>query len=227
METGFISEEFSLHYQRSLFSAMTSLVRETVQSIDKKSSTLPPDVQETAKEIAAKRETLLFELKKIYRKKFDVLKIRIHGDMGLRHVLLTGKDLLIHDFGGNPLKPFSERRLKRSPLRDVAAMIHSLYYASYKGFMGSAHIAADDLKSLLPFADLWAHYMSNFFIKAYQEETKGFAFIPEEKEDMDTLITCYLIERSLQWLNYELNHNPKKAALMVKVTETIIRQHDI
>ncbi len=227
METGFISEEFSLHYQRSLFSAMTSLVRETVQSIDKKSSTLPPDVQETAKEIAAKRENLLFELKKIYRKKFDVLKIRIHGDMGLRHVLLTGKDLLIHDFGGNPLKPFSERRLKRSPLRDVAAMIHSLYYASYKGFMGSAHIAADDLKSLLPFADLWAHYMSNFFIKAYQEETKGFAFIPEEKEDIDTLITCYLIERSLQWLNYELNHNPKKAALMVKVTETIIRQHDI
>jgi len=226
-EAGFSTEEFSLHYQRSLFSSMTSLVREVVQSIQKKSESLPDADRETAKKIAEKRENLLLELKNIYRKKFDVLKIRIHGDMGLRHVLLTGKDLLIHDFGGNPLKPFSERRLKRSPLRDVAAMIHSLYYVAYKGFSGSSHIVADDVNGLLPFADLWVHYMSNFFIKAYQEETKGFAFIPEEKADMDTLIRCFLLERSLQWLNYELNHNPKKAALMVKITETIMKEHDM
>ena len=218
----FLPEEFSLHYQRSLFSSMTTLVRETVQSIGKKILDLPEFIRADARAIVEERENLLDEMKKIYTRKFDVLKIRIHGNMNLRHVLLTGKDLLIHDFAGNPLQPFSARRLKRSPIRDLAAMVHSFYAVAYEGILSSSHVEADEQQSFLPFADLWAYFMSSFFLRAYQEETKGRAFIPAVKEDFETLLNSFLLEHSLQWFNYELNHNPLKAEVMLRVLETIM-----
>lgn len=227
IEISFVPEEFSLHYQRSLFSSATSVVREAMENMNKKRNELPSSIYALEDELLSRRSNLLHELKKIYSKKLDVLKIRVHGNMNLRHVLLTGKDLLIHDFGGNPLKPFSARRIKRSPLRDVAAMIHSFYYVAYEGILNSTQVAADDQHALLPFADLWAHYMSSFFMNAYLEGINGNAFVPAEKEDFDILLNYYLIGHSLQWFNYELNHHPGKAAVLLYVLQTIMKQRNI
>jgi len=123
----FGSEGFSLHYQRSLYSGFQSLVRETFQNQEKKLKTLPEEVQPEAQKIAARKSEILALLKKIYDKKIDAVKIRIHGDYTLDKVLFTGKDLAICEFGGNPTRSFSERRLRRSPLRDVADMLLSLH----------------------------------------------------------------------------------------------------
>ncbi|HEX8358158.1 MAG TPA: alpha-amylase, partial [Segetibacter sp.] len=155
--------------------------------------------------------------------KFDVLKIRTHGNLGLSHILMTGKDIVIHDFGGNPLKPFSERRLKRSPLRDVAAMVRSFYYVAYEGFLGSAQMQSDEQNELLPFADFWAHYMSNFFMKAYIDEAKDLGFIPKEKEDFEIIIESFLLENALHWFNYELAHRPERVIIPLRIIQTIIK----
>jgi maltose alpha-D-glucosyltransferase / alpha-amylase len=223
LERELIPEEFSLHYQRSLFSSMTSLVREMGQVIDKKEGDLPPSISEEVNALAEKRETLLHRLKKIYSKKFDVLKTRTHGNLGLSHILLTGKDIIIHDFGGNPLRPFSERRLKRSPLRDVAAMVRSFYYVAYEGFLSSSQMQADEQNSLLPFADFWAHYMSSFFIRSYIEEIKGLMFIPDREEDFEILIQSFLLENALHWLNYELAHRQERVIIPLRIIQSIIK----
>lgn len=225
LEPGFVPEEFSLHYQRSLFSSMTTLVRETVQSIGRKKHELAEDARADAEAIVARREDLLFELKKIYSKKYDTLKTRIHGNLNLKHVLLTGKQLLIHDFGGNPLLEFSTRRLKRSPLRDLASMIHSFYHVAVEGFLSSEQLEEEDRRRLLPFAGLWAHYISSFFVRAYADEAGGSALVLSDKEDFETLLQCFLLEQSLQWLDYELNQRPERAEAMLRVLEMAIGLH--
>src|SRR4029078_4691105 len=61
----------------------------------------------------------------------NAAKIRIHGDYHLRQLLFTGKDFGILGVGGEPAAPLSERKLKRSALRDVAGMMRSFQYAAY------------------------------------------------------------------------------------------------
>ena len=221
-EKDFRPEEFSLHYQRSLFSSMLSLVRETYQSLNKKKGHLPEHLHLDADMIAENRITMVNLLKRIYARKLDILKIRTHGNFHLRQILLTGRDIAIHDFGGNPARSYSERKIKRSAIRDIAGLIRSFYYTAYEGFLNSSHIQNSELINILPFADLWAHYMSGFFLKAYLETVQGSSIIPENQTDLDMLIQTFILEIALYHLDYELNNRPEWAIVPIKMIKRVL-----
>src|SRR5437016_13580530 len=63
-------------------------------------------------------------------RKFAAQRTRVHGDYNLAEILYTGKDFFIIDFEGHPSRSLADRRVKRSPLRDVASMLRSFHYAA-------------------------------------------------------------------------------------------------
>ncbi|GAB4043790.1 maltose alpha-D-glucosyltransferase [Spirosoma litoris] len=219
----FAPEEFSLHYQRSLFSGLQSLVRESYQSQQRNLQRLPDDVRADVEQMLGRKDDVLNLLKRIYSKKLDTSKIRIHGDLQLEKILLTGKDIAIQDFGGDPTRSYSERRLKRSPLRDVAAMIRSFYYVGYEGFLRTNQVTDDDLVRILPYAEFWAHYMSGFFMHAYLETVQGSSFIPTDPDDLQMMLETYLLEKAITDLNQELNHRPDWVRVPLQLIKSIVK----
>lgn len=218
----FSTQNFSLHYQRSLYSSMVSLVRETYHAMQEKKKLIPANEQDAFEKLLGRKNEMLALFKKIYNKKFDAVKTRVHGTLSLGQVLLTGKDVAIHDFGGNPSRSYSETRLRRSPLSDVASMIRSFYYAGYEGFLSSPHIKHDEVHHLLHYADIWIHYMNNFFLKSYLETVKNSGLIPGSPEDLKVMLQNYLLERALYAMEYELHNRPERVVIPLAMIRDIL-----
>jgi maltose alpha-D-glucosyltransferase/alpha-amylase len=224
-EKGFELEPYSLHYQRSLYSSLQSLVRGTYQTLDKRLKNLPDHVRAEAEEVLNIRPEVLSALQRIYAHKISTVKTRTHGDYHLGQVLFTGKDFTILDFEGEPARPFSERRLKRSPLRDVAGMVRSFHYAAFYGLIQNPAVRPEDIPYLETWAEQWFHYVSGFFMQAYLEKTKGSAFIPDSKEDFDILIQTFLLEKAIYELGYELNNRPDWVRIPLRGIKYIMQRY--
>jgi maltose alpha-D-glucosyltransferase/alpha-amylase len=110
------------------------------------------------------------------------------------------------DFEGEPASSFNERRLKYCPLRDVAGMIRSFHYAAYGSLFLNTQIQSENIKILLPFIELWFHYICGFFIKSYLETVNDASFIPNTNEDIQILLKTFLLQKAICELNYELNY---------------------
>jgi maltose alpha-D-glucosyltransferase/alpha-amylase len=217
----FAPENFSLHYQRSLYAGFQSQVRAAYSNQAKVLKKLPEDIRPEVEEIFSRKDEVLDRLKKIYSKKFDITKIRIHGSYYLEQVLFTGKDVAILHFGGDPSRSFSERKIKRSPLRDVAGIVRSFHYAAHENLL-SNRTRPEDIEKLKPFAPLWTHYMTSFFMHAYLQTVNGASFIPKEKHDLEVLLEVYLLERAVFSLHYELNKRPEWVPVPVRLIKSII-----
>jgi maltose alpha-D-glucosyltransferase / alpha-amylase len=220
----FKPEDYSLHYQRSLYAGLQSLVRATFNNLQRNIRNLPENLQQEATEILHMKDEILNTFKNIYRKKIDVAKIRIHGDYHLGQVLFTGRDFVITDFEGEPAKSYSERRLKRSALRDVAGMVRSFHYAAYSSLFLNSQIRKEDVARLMPFAEQWYHYMGGIFVHAYLETAEGRPFIPKQKEDLEILLNTFLLEKAVYELNYELNNRPDWVIIPIKGIKAILRK---
>jgi maltose alpha-D-glucosyltransferase/alpha-amylase len=224
-EKDFTPEEFSLHYQRSLYSSLTSLVRGNFDSLQKHLPNLPEHVRGEAEEVLNMREEVLERLKMIFSRKIDTLKIRTHGDYHLGQVLFTGKDFYIIDFEGEPARSFSERRLKRSALRDVAGMIRSFHYAAYNALFQQEGLRREDLDYLEAWAEQWYQYASGFFMHNYLSKTRGTGIVPAKEEDFEILIHTFLLEKAIYELGYELNNRPDWVLIPIRGIKYIMKKY--
>ena len=140
----------------------------------------------------------------------------MHGDYHLGQVIFTGNDFVIIDFEGEPARALSERRLKRSPLRDIAGMIRSFHYAVYSLYYERKNEQISDWTSLLSWLEIWFHYVSGRFLQAYLATIKGSSLLPDDTEGFNLLLNAFQIEKSLYELNYELNNRPDWLLIPIK-----------
>jgi maltose alpha-D-glucosyltransferase/alpha-amylase len=126
-------------------------------------------------------------------------------------VLWTGRDVVIIDFEGEPGRPLSERRHKRSPLRDVAGMLRSFHYAAFAALMGTPAgvlVRPEDVPTLEPWARSWYTWVSAAFLSAYLEAAQGSALLPSDPLQLATLLDALLLQKALYEVSYELNSRP-------------------
>jgi maltose alpha-D-glucosyltransferase/alpha-amylase len=137
-------------------------------------------------------------------------------------LLYTGKDFVILDFEGEPARPLSDRKLKRSALRDVAGMMRSFQYAAYSALWQPA-MRKEDVPFLERWADLWYRQMSSVFLQSYLKTTAGAIFIPKNTDDLQIMLEAYLLDKAVYEIGYELNHRPTWVVIPIRGVKHILQ----
>src|SRR5262249_49187432 len=125
-DPAFAPEPFTIMYQRSLYQSARTQARQVLDFLSKHLPELPGETHAAAQHLLALEGEILKRARRILEHKITALRIRCHANYHLGEVLFTGKDFVLTDFEGDPLRSGSDRRRKRSGLRDVASMLRSL-----------------------------------------------------------------------------------------------------
>jgi maltokinase len=129
--------------------------------------------------------------------------IRHHGDFHLGQTLWADDDWVILDFEGEPARSLTERRRKRSPLRDVAGMLRSFAYVAS---------AAPKLRGTEAPRG-WEGRARAEFLEGYRD-TVDPALMPSGGS-MDKLLLVFELEKAVYELRYELNNRPEWVSIPV------------
>jgi maltose alpha-D-glucosyltransferase / alpha-amylase len=204
-DPAFAPEPFSTLYQRSLYQSMRTQAQQLYRLLRARSGDIPQIVQ-----VIDLEDEILRRLRGLLDHKVDAMRIRIHGDYHLGQVLYTGKDFTIIDFEGEPARPLGERRIKRSPLTDVAGMLRSFHYAAYTAL--SRHTEGREHEEnpayLEPWVLFWYRWVSAAFLQSYLDVAAEGSLLPGDPADVELLLDALMLEKALYELRYELNHRP-------------------
>jgi maltose alpha-D-glucosyltransferase/alpha-amylase len=221
-ESSWCMEEFSTLYQRSIFQAMRTVVRRNFSLLSANLQLLPVAVQRRAAHILTAEKEIVACLHTFTGKRLSAMKCRIHGDFHLGQALFTGKDFVFIDFEGDPAHSLNGRRLKRSPLRDVAGMIHSFHYATMTTLIHHGATHPDDIPLLEPWLEAWYVYVSGSYLKAYLHAMRNSPLIPADKAGLATMLRCFLIHKAVNELGYELNNRPGQVDIPLRAIELLL-----
>jgi trehalose synthase-fused probable maltokinase len=135
--------------------------------------------------------------------------IRIHGDYHLGQTMWSDvtEDWVILDFEGEPARSLTERRRKRSPLRDVAGMLRSFAYLAIAA--GGDHEFEERARGR--------------FLDGYLE-TVDAGLLPVGQAAIERILSVYELEKAVYELRYELDNRPEWVSIPVAGIQRLIEQ---
>jgi maltose alpha-D-glucosyltransferase/alpha-amylase len=205
----FAPEPFTPFYQRALYQSMRNLATENLQLVRHKLGALPETIRADAKKLISLENEILKRFRAVSETRLQAQRIRCHGDFHLGQVLYTGKDFMFLDFQAETSRSFSERRIRRSPLRDVAGMIRSFDYVTNAALWKQLELGVtreDQLAQLQPWADFWCRWVSAVFLKAYLKVVGDSPLIPRANDHLNLLLEVHLLEKEFSELGFELRN---------------------
>ena len=122
--------------------------------------------------------------------------------------------------------PTSERRIKRSPLRDVAEMVRSIHDAAWVALdehVQRGSIPPDDMPRFEPWLRYWTLWNVAAYLRAYFSAIVASEILPANEEDLRVLFRAYLINSLMSECGRELNAQPSR--LSIPLSGLIVLMH--
>ncbi|MCU1491234.1 MAG: trehalose synthase, partial [Acidimicrobiaceae bacterium] len=217
--------------RRSLYQSMRTTARRSLTLLRQRLRTLSSEDEPLAREVLDREDEILARLQSVLEVEGGV-RMRIHGDLHLGQVLFTGRDYVFVDFEGEPARSLGERRLKRSPVADVAGMLRSYHYSAHtavadlasRGVIGQgAELGAPggppgtsltgerrgplSVGDYREAADRFAFWMGTAFLAGYLPEASD--LLPPDQEQVRSLLGAHVLDKALYELRYELANRPE------------------
>ncbi len=210
--SAFAPEPFTEFYRHSIYHGILGQLNRTFDALRSRAATLEEHARQEAELLLARETEIRTQLLMLRDQRVGGLRIRQHGDFQLSNLIYSGNDWLITNFEGDAHRSISERRIKRSALRDIACMMRSLHYVSHAALFG-------DVPGIIPsreghpaiekWAHAWYRWMSCVFLKEYLSSASGANFLPVRPAEVRILLGSYLLERALLEIEHELQYRPQ------------------
>jgi maltose alpha-D-glucosyltransferase / alpha-amylase len=208
----FAPEPFTTFYRQSIYHGIVGQLNRSFDALRGRLRVLPENAQADIAEAISREGEIRNRLLLLRDTRLSGSRIRNHGDYQLSNVLYSGSDWVVTNFEGDPYRPLSERRIKRSALRDIATMLRSFHYVSHAALFGDVPgiVASRDAHTQLEkWAKAWYQWVSTIFLENYLKVSSAGQFLPQRDEEIRILLGSYMIERALTEIEYELEHRPE------------------
>jgi maltose alpha-D-glucosyltransferase/alpha-amylase len=196
--SAFAPESYTRLYQRSMQQSLRNRVHQTFASLTQLRAHLG-DAQPLAATVLANRSCVVDSILRVAQLPLTGQRIRIHGDLHLGQVLWTGKDAVIIDFEGEPLRPVGERRIKRSPFRDVAGMLRSFEYATHvaRVELAARGVMTEHEDVLVAATNAWYATATHAFLHSYLDVVDGAPFSSSDDKEIVVQLDAFCLEKAL------------------------------
>jgi maltose alpha-D-glucosyltransferase/alpha-amylase len=222
-DPNFSPEPINGQYRRSLYQSMRAMTRRMTLLAQRKLDDVPEQYRKEIADVISAESAILAQQGELLNTRIEAVRTRVHGDFHLGQVLYTGKDFIILDFEGEPARSLTERRMKRSPLRDVAGMMRSFHYAAYAALWQRKTFRSEDVTFLEPWAEAWAEWVARLYLETYQQTVAGAPFIPSDPNAAKVLLRALLLEKATYEVVYELNNRPSWVVLPMRGIRALLR----
>jgi predicted trehalose synthase len=190
--------------------ALALLTATVDEEIERVFLSLPEDDERLAP-IVGRGEEVREQLRMLAYAGSAGMAIRTHGDYHLGQTLWSEGDWVILDFEGEPARSLTDRRRKRSPLRDVAGMLRSFAYVA----------SAVDLLRGNKAPEGWEETARAQFLDGYVA-TVDPALLPSGHGAIERLLAVYELEKAVYELQYELDNRPEWVGIPVAGIQRLI-----
>ena len=210
-DAAFAPEELTMLDQRSMYQSLRNQALRVSARLRDRLSSLPPEVQPGAQAVLDAEAGVVRRFSALLGRRIHATRIRNHGDLELRQVLYTGRDFVIVDLAASDAQTSGERRVKVSPLRDVASMLWSFHHAARGGLVGdgsAALVRPEDVPVLQPWAFLFARWAGSSFLRGYLHQAGDARFVPSDRGDLAVLLTIFALEKGLDEVEREIDRRP-------------------
>ena len=218
----FKPESFNPQYIKFLQVHLNNLLNKRINLLKENYSRLDENAKQLADDFINSEDIIKHFFEKIASSDLKSLRTRIHGDYHLGQVLFTGSDYLIIDFEGEPESSITDRKIKHSPLKDVAGMIRSFHYAVCAKLYFSAETQHIDPLRLQKSADRWYRLITDAYVDAYMHTMGNISGIFGNRTELNFLLQLHLLEKSVYELGYELNGRPDWIRIPLKGIQQVL-----
>jgi maltose alpha-D-glucosyltransferase/alpha-amylase len=224
LQESFTPEKFTLLSQRALYQSMLNQSERAIGLLRKSLPQLSEALAREVSRVIGAEARIVQTLRCLTAEPMAALKIRIHGDYHLGQVLHTGRDFVIMDFEGEPIRPVGERKLKSTAFRDVAGMLRSFHYSGYAALYLGSVFRGEDYAFLEGWCERWYGFVSAHFMAGYLQAMADSPIIPHDLGQAECLLNAFLLAKALYEVGYELNNRPDWTIIPLRGIQSILGQ---
>ena len=214
-DPAFVPERITAADLQAWRESVEAQLEATIQLVETLAASLPESIRTYAFALMERRGWLTQRIERCASIDPSGVKLRQHGDYHLGQVLLRRNDFIIVDFEGEPARPLAERRMKHSPLRDVAGMFRSFAYARNAARDRCTSESSEDCAKWDSLLERWEEETRREFLGVYDQIARAHGLYGS-LDAVRPLLELFETEKTLYELRYELRNRPDWAGIPLR-----------